>query len=278
MKIQDHIVSNKWFSLELDPIHGYWMTRPQPSQAELPTFYPDTDYLSHRVAPRNFLERCYQFFRIFAILYKKNIVKSLKIKDKRLLDVGCGTGVFLKSMKNSGWQVLGVEPNKQARFVANDLTENAVFDNDQLLAWKNSSFDVITLWHVLEHLPDLDMAISNLNRLLDDSGKLVVALPNHLSFDANYYSEGWAAYDVPRHLWHFSKDSLSSLMRTYGFQLIATKPLWLDAYYIALMSESYRSSNLRWLRAIWLGTLSNLSAIFTGEFSSIIYIFKRADR
>jgi SAM-dependent methyltransferase len=275
MKIQDHLVSKKWFSLEKNQEHGFWMTVPKPSEIDLPSYYPQEEYLSHQTAPSNFLERVYHLLRFFAIIYKTSVVKRLKMNGKRLLDMGCGAGFFLKSMQKSGWQISGVEPNKDARLAANRLTENAVFDNEQLLRWENSSFDAITLWHVLEHLSDLGQSLVNLSRLLDDHGKLIVALPNHLSYDAHHYRQYWAAYDVPRHLWHFSKDSLVSLMMTKGFMLLHSKPLWLDAYYISLLSETYRHSKLRWVKAIWHGTLSNVSALFSREFSSRIYIFEK---
>ncbi len=276
MKIQDHLVSKKWFHLESHPEHQYLMTTPKPTNGEIPSYYPDDDYLSHQTAPRNFLEHVYSILRSFSVFHKSNIVKRLKMNGKRLLDVGCGPGFFLKSMQKSGWLVLGVEPNEHARLSANHLTENAVFDNEQLQVWENSSFDAITLWHVLEHLPDLYQSLTNFNRLLDNQGKLIVALPNHLSHDARYYGQYWAAYDVPRHLWHFSKDSLTKLMKSHGFHLSCSKPLLLDAYYISLLSETYRHSKYRWFKALWLGTLSNINGLITGEFSSRIYIFEKA--
>ncbi len=275
MKVQDHHVSKTWYALKRNAEHGYLMTCPKPLDEDLLNYYPENNYLSHQAVPYSFLEKFYHLMRSLAMIPKKIIVKRLKINNKRLLDVGCGTGFFLKSMKKLGWQVFGVEPNKAARLAANRLTENAVFDNEQAFEWENSSFDLITLWHVLEHLPNLEKALKNLYRLLDDQGRLIVAVPNHLSYDAKYYNSYWAAYDVPRHLWHFSKDSIVSLLSTHEFELVRTYPMWLDAYYVSLLSETYKEAHLKWLKAIWFGSISNIKAMFTGEWSSRVYVFKK---
>ena len=193
--------------------------------------------------------------------------------EKKILDVGCGTGDFLKAAQNNGWVVIGIEPNQEARSIANSKTNNAVFDIDHL-SKINDHFDVITLWHVLEHLPDLKTQIENLKRLLNPNGTLIIAVPNFKSYDAKFYKSNWAAYDVPRHLWHFSKKSISKLFQNNGLKVIKHKPMLFDSFYVSLLSEKYKSGKMNPFRALWVGLYSNILGFIKKEYSSHIYILK----
>jgi len=250
-------------------------TFPQPSEKQLPRYYQSEDYISHTDAKRNLFEKAYHFIKTIALKRKLKLINSFNIKEKNLLDVGCGTGDFLKVAKDNNWNVLGVEPNLEARTIANRKTENSVFDIEQLLKFKKHSFDVITLWHVLEHLSKLEQHITILESLLKPNGRLVIAVPNYKSFDANYYKSYWAAFDVPRHLWHFSQKSISKLVQQKGMDLIKTEPMIFDAYYVSLLSEKYKNGFMNPVKAFWIGWRSNLKAKRSGEFSSLVYIIKK---
>ena len=240
--IKDHSVSGEMFQLKKNEKYGFLETFPQPKTNQLSEYYKTEDYISHTDAKRNWFEKAYHLVRRFSLKQKLKLINGFKTETKTLLDVGCGTGDFLKTAKDNNWIVSGIEPNAEARTIANQKTENAVFDIEQLNNFESNSFDVITLWHVLEHLPDLEYQISILKKLLKPKGSLVVAVPNYKSFDANYYNQFWAAYDVPRHLWHFDQNSISKLFASIDMEIEQLKPMLFDAFYVSLLSEQYAIS------------------------------------
>lgn len=170
------------------------------------------------------------------------------------------------------WRVCGIEPSVDARLRSREKKMELLSNLDQI---KNKKFQVITLWHVLEHLPDLNDDIQKIKSLLNEEGTLVIAVPNFKSFDANYYKEFWAAYDVPRHLWHFSTKSIEGIFAKHGMRLIKKSPMWFDAFYVSLLSEKYKSGNSNFLRALFVGFKSNVLGLITKEYSSVIYILKK---
>lgn len=275
LSVKDHSVSGEEFQLIYNRQLEMLETFPQPSEKQLPKYYQSEDYISHTDAKRNLFEKAYHFIKTIALKRKLKLINSFNIEEKNLLDVGCGTGDFLKVAKDNNWNVLGVEPNLEARTIANKKTENSVFDIEQLLKFKKHSFDVITLWHVLEHLSKLEQHITILESLLKPNGRLIIAVPNYKSFDANYYKSYWAAFDVPRHLWHFSQKSISKLVQQKGMDLIKTEPMIFDAYYVSLLSEKYKNGFMNPVKAFWIGWRSNLKAKRSGEFSSLVYIIKK---
>ena len=203
---------------------------------------------------------------------KLALINSYSSPGNKLLDVGAGTGDFLLVAEKQGWKIFGVEPSELARRKASEKGVELYSDLDVLPQQK---YDVITLWHVLEHLPDLDIQISKLVGLLSDNGTLVVAVPNFKSYDAKYYKRFWAAFDVPRHLWHFSRNSMQSIFENHGMKVIKNKPMIFDAFYVSLLSEKYKSGKQNFLRAFWIGLKSNVLAFGSKEFSSLIYVIKR---
>ena len=275
LNVKDHSVSGEEFQLLYNEELDMLQTHPQPSEVELPKYYQSEDYISHTDAKRNLFERVYQFIKSIALKRKLKLINSFDLGDKKLLDVGCGTGDFLKIAKDNLWDVSGVEPNSKARTIANTKTENTVYDVDQLLKFEKHSFDVITLWHVLEHLPKLKTHIEVFESLLKPNGRLVIAVPNFKSYDANYYKKYWAAFDVPRHLWHFSQNSISKLVHQNGMQVIKIEPMLFDAYYVSLLSEKYKNGFMNPFKAFWIGWQSNVKAKRSKEFSSLIYIIKK---
>ena len=274
MKVIDHSVSKEVFEIIESNYEGVLETLPKPSKENLPSYYKSEDYISHTDTRRNLLEQVYHLVRKSAIKRKLQLINSFNSEDKTLLDIGCGTGDFLKTALDSSWDVRGIEPNPQARKNANTKTNNAVSDTSELERFKKNSFDVITLWHVLEHLPNLEEDIKTFHKLLKPNGTLVIAVPNYKSYDAKYYKTFWAAYDVPRHLWHFSKEGISTLFQKFNFKLEKTHPMLFDSFYVSLLSEKYKNGFMNPFNAFLVGLRSNYKARTSNEYSSLIYIFK----
>jgi 2-polyprenyl-3-methyl-5-hydroxy-6-metoxy-1,4-benzoquinol methylase len=274
LKVKDHSVSGEEFELILNSEYGFLETTPQPTSNKLPDYYKSEDYISHTDSQRNLFEKAYHFVRTISLKKKLKLINSFESENKNLLDVGCGTGDFLQIAKLNNWSISGIEPNQQAREIANKKTSNSVFEINQLLKFNENNFDVITLWHVLEHLPDLENHITVFKKLLKKSGTLIIAVPNYKSYDAKYYKQFWAAYDVPRHLWHFNKTSISKLVAKQSMEVIKVKPMWFDAFYVSLLSEKYKNGKMNPIKGFWTGLVSNLKAIKTKEASSLIYIIK----
>ncbi len=274
LKVKDHSVSGEEFHLVENRNYGFLETQPQPALNKLSNYYESEDYISHTDAKRSLFEKAYHVVRSISLKRKLKLIYSFNSENKTLLDIGCGTGDFLQLAKQNSWSICGIEPNEKARSIANEKTANAVFNSNKLSELKPHSFDVITLWHVLEHLPNLEAQVSTLKRLLKQNGTLVVAVPNYKSFDAQIYQSNWAAYDVPRHLWHFSKLSISKLFKAQQMKVVKTLPMLFDAYYVCLLSEKYKSGKMNVLKSLWTGFRSNLKAKRTKEYSSLIYVIK----
>ena len=274
IKVKDYSVSGEEFELIPNSEYGYLETLPQPALDNLSNYYKSEDYISHTDSKRNLFEKVYHLVRAVSLKNKVSLINSFNSKEKTLLDIGCGTGDFLQVALKNNWKVSGVEPNDQARDIANSKTNHSIFKTQQLAKFNRHSFDVITLWHVLEHLPNLEDQIKTFKKLLKPNGTLLIAVPNHKSFDAKYYKQFWAAYDVPRHLWHFNKSSISKLVSKESFIVKKIKPMWFDSFYVSMLSEKYKSGKMKPIKGFWIGMCSNLKAIASKEASSLIYIVK----
>ena len=271
--VKDHSVSQENFKLEFNTSLQMWVTTPQPSTQNLPKYYQTEDYISHTNTQRNLFEKVYHWVRSYS-LQKKMLLINKQTSKGNLLDIGCGTGNFLQVAQQHGWKTTGIEPNMDARKIANTKNNNQVFDIKQLEEFENESFEVITLWHVLEHLPNLEKQVQLFNRLLKPNGLLVIAVPNYNSFDAQHYKQHWAAFDVPRHLWHFSQKSIALLFKE-NFKVVKTTPMKFDSYYVSLLSEKIKTGKMNPLKAFWIGLCSNFTALQTSEYSSLIYTLKK---
>ena len=272
LKCQDHLVSNKIFELKIDTKNQFLVTSPQPKAENLAAYYQSKTYISHTDANKSLFDKIYQKVKKYTLNQKLKLINSFQTSEKTLLDIGCGTGDFLKHCQNNNWIVTGVEPNTNARDLANQKLQTTLHS---VLEDVQNTYDVITLWHVLEHVADLDGYISQLKKLLKPNGRLVIAVPNFQSYDAQHYKSFWAAYDVPRHLWHFSKKSIQNLLHQYHFELETIKPMRFDSYYVSLLSEKNKTGKSNPIKAFYTGWLSNLKAAKKMNYSSHIYIFKQ---
>lgn len=267
---KDYFLTKEEFSLELDTHYDMLVTKPQPKN--LDKYYQTSNYISHTDQSTNFFEKIYSIAKKYTLHKKTKLINQFSNNGKTLLDIGCGTGEFLVTAKKENWTIFGVEPNKQAREKAVSKKLNVVENLEKLGQQK---FNVISLWHVMEHLPDLKNQIKKITNLLAEEGTLIIAVPNFKSNDAIHYKEYWAAYDTPRHLWHFSQKAISELFKEQNFKIIKTLPMKFDSYYVSLLSEKYKNGKQNYFKAIYQGWLSNYKANRTSEYSSLTYVLKR---
>jgi ubiquinone/menaquinone biosynthesis C-methylase UbiE len=266
---KDNTVSGELFEVMKNEKYEMLVTFPVPSS--LGSYYKSTDYISHTDSTKTFFDKIYQLVKNYTLKQKRSLLNSFNTESKTVLDVGAGTGDFLKACKNSNWKVLGIEPSLEAREIAK---KKGIHLKENLSDIDNQKFDVITLWHVLEHVEDLKDTIKNLNFLLKPEGRIVIAVPNFKSYDALFYKECWAAFDVPRHLWHFSQNTIQKLFCEVEMVVTKTVPMRFDSYYVSLLSEKYKSGKLKPISAFYRGFVSNLKARKTFEYSSLIYVIK----
>lgn len=269
---KDHLVSGEEFDLLYNAESEMLVTNPRPADEDLGKYYESENYISHTDEKKGVVSFLYQTVKNYSLKKKVKLIKKLNNGSGKLLDVGAGTGDFLVAAKNGGWQISGVEVNENARILAE---EKAILLKSTIESFSTEKFDVISMWHVLEHISNYKEVLETCHSLLNENGILVIAVPNYKSYDAQYYKNFWAAYDVPRHLWHFSRKSLSQLLKD-TFNLITIKPMLFDSFYVSLLSEKYKTGNNFSLKAFWVGLKSNIKAKKTKEYSSLIYCFKKS--
>lgn len=267
---KDHLVSGEEFDLFRNENFEILETKPVPEN--LDSYYKSEDYISHTDSKSGVLDKVYALVKNYMLEKKMSWINEYKTNGT-LLDIGAGTGDFLVKAKSHNWEVNGVEPNSSARNLA---ASKSLILKEDISEIANKSCDVISMWHVLEHVPNLELQIQRLKDILKNDGLLIIAVPNYKSYDALYYKNFWGAYDVPRHLWHFSQKGISDLFTKSGFRLVETKPLKFDSYYVSLLSEKYKNGRSNFINSFRVGFLSNLRARSTSEYSSLVYFFKKA--
>ena len=271
LTVKDYSVSQETFDLYHDEELDMLITHPKPSLENLGRYYESVDYISHTDSKRSLFEKCYHFIKSIALKNKLNLVNSLQPAKGSILDIGAGTGDFLSVVKENGWITIGVEPSDKAKAIAK--SKGVVFV-EQTSELENNSFDIITMWHVLEHVPNLDNQLKELKRLLKPNGNLIIAVPNFKSFDAKHYGIFWAAYDVPIHFWHFSKTAIKRLFAKEDMELVQVLPMKFDSFYVSLLSEKYKTGKMNFIKAFFIGLQSNWKARKNFEYSSHIYVLK----
>jgi 2-polyprenyl-3-methyl-5-hydroxy-6-metoxy-1,4-benzoquinol methylase len=270
----DYLVSNEKFVIQECNACGFRLTNPRPDNKSIGNYYKSENYISHNDESSGLINSIYRIVRSYTLRAKLRLIERLNGGVGKLLDVGCGTGSFLESCKSNGWQITGVETDATVRIIAQDKLKVQVHQDLSEIP-SSDSFDIITLWHVLEHVPNLNDTVIRLSMHLAPNGTLLVAVPNSNSFDAYYFKEYWAAYDVPRHLYHFTPSTIEKLFKKLKLQLIETKPMVFDAFYIAMLSTRYQTGKTNYLKSLQVGMRSNANARKTGDSSSLIYVAKK---
>ena len=253
---------------------GLLYTTPRPNKDEIGRYYKSEEYYSHQENKEGFIPKVYEKVKSVNLKNKYGIATEGKEKGKAL-DIGCGVGDFLHTMEQHGWDCTGVEPSEDAKVIAKKRIKGQLLSSEEQENLPDSSFDLITMWHVLEHVDDIRWQIQQLHRLCKPGGRIIIALPNYKSYDGQYYKAEWAAYDVPRHLNHFNKETLIKILEESGLRHVKTEKLVWDAYYISYMSEKYRKHSIPLFRGAFRGLVSNCKARKTGEWSSLVYVFER---
>lgn len=276
MECTDYTVSREKFRLNQCTRCNLIYTNPRPDTMGISKYYQSEEYISHSNTNKGLINKLYRSIREITRSGKIKRIEQLVPQRGKLLDYGCGTGEFLATAKSKGWVTEGIEPEISAREQALQNHGLNIKTPAQIVEFQNDEFDVITLWHVLEHVHDLHDTLSQFHRILNKNGYLVIAVPNVESTDAQSYKEFWAAYDVPRHLYHFSMDSLSQLMDSHHFSLVSTGKLFFDPFYISMLSEKYKSGSINYLNAFMKGlqtTLKGRKNIRAN--SSLVYVFHK---
>jgi 2-polyprenyl-3-methyl-5-hydroxy-6-metoxy-1,4-benzoquinol methylase len=273
---KDHSVSGEEFVIWQCQSCTLRFTQDVPDENSIGPYYQSQDYISHSNTNKGLLNKLYQAVRKFTLGQKSGLVISHTTQKGRILDIGAGIGAFLNEMKQKGWDIEGVEPDYGARQQARNLFAIDLKPTPELNQLPHGSYDAITLWHVLEHVEPLQDYVAQLKKLLTPNGRIFIAVPNYTSLDADLYGNRWAAYDVPRHLYHFTPRSIEVLVEKHGMKIITRKPMWFDAFYISLLSSKYRTGSTSWLGAGINGIRSNFKALVNKKkASSLIYIISK---
>jgi len=277
LQVQDKSVSQETFKLDECAGCGLLFTNPRPDAASIGRYYESAAYVSHNSGARGVVNQVYKVARYFTVRHKVQLISQLNGgQPGRLLDYGCGTGHFLAGAKAAGWQVTGLEPNATARADAAARVGQPLGQPADLPTLPSASFDVVTLWHVLEHVHTLGQTLTELCRVLRPGGQLLIAVPNAASADAQHYGPNWAAYDVPRHLYHFTPAAMRELLTRQGLRITRQLPMVLDAYYVSLLSEELRATAGEGpLAALRAGLRSNRQAARDGQYSSLLYVAEK---
>ena len=279
-KTQIHLwLKDEFLSLEEFKIYechncGLLFTDPRPGKDKIGEYYKSEEYYSHQENKKGFIPKLYERVKTVNLKHKYKIATEGKATGK-MLDIGCGVGDFLHTAEQQGWKCMGVEPSEDAKAIAEKRIKAEIISSENLEKIADETFDVITMWHVLEHVDDLRWQVAQLQRLIKNDGRIVIAVPNYKSYDASYYKEKWAAYDVPRHLNHFNKNTLVKIFKSNGLTLKSCDKLGWDAYYISYLSEQYEHHSLPLLRGVFRGFISNCKARKSNEWSSRVYVFEK---
>jgi 2-polyprenyl-3-methyl-5-hydroxy-6-metoxy-1,4-benzoquinol methylase len=275
LSVTDRSVSKEIFPLVACSACTLRITQDVPCETAIQRYYQSQEYVSHTDDKKGLINSLYHLIRKFTLRKKVKLLIHATQKNLGMhLDIGAGTGAFVKAMEDAGWNTIGLEPDDRARERAVQLHNVSVYPGSELSSLQDESYDAITMWHVLEHVHDLNFYIQQLHRLLNSNGKLFIAVPNYTSFDATYYGANWAAYDVPRHLYHFSPTAMQIFLEKNGFRIIRTKRMWFDSFYVGMLSEKNKNGFL--LKGFLIGFVSNIKALFRKtSCSSLIYIIEK---
>ena len=274
---KDHFATGEVFDIVRCKECGFVFTQDIPSEECIANYYDSPTYVSHSDTKKGLVNSLFHIVRKIMLRRKATLIKRLTLlQNGKILDYGAGVGAFANTMRNRGWDVTAIEKSEAARKVAKEKYGIELLPEEALGSVESGSVDVITLWHVMEHLQQVDAFWDEMHRILDETGIAVIAVPNCSSYDADNYQEHWAAYDVPRHLWHFTPSTIMRLGEKHGFILERQYPMPFDGFYISMLSEGYKGSRLKALRGVWNGFLGLCTTMEKcSASSSIIYVFRK---
>jgi 2-polyprenyl-3-methyl-5-hydroxy-6-metoxy-1,4-benzoquinol methylase len=276
LELDDYFLSKESFTIQKCSECGFKFTNPYPDLDKLGAYYKSEEYISHSNTKKGLFSSLYQFVRSYTLRKKFDLIRSYNSKGS-ILDIGCATGEFLNVFKLAKWETEGIEPDADARKMATDNYDLKIGEEQDIKNIESESKDVITMWHVLEHVPDLNQRMEDLHRILKADGTIFIAVPNYKCHDEEIYGKYWAAYDVPRHLYHFSPESMTKLLAKHNLFLQETKPMKFDSFYVSLLSEEYKNGKKSFPKAFINGLKSNWKAANTGDYSSLIYVVKKSE-
>lgn len=275
--VKDYTVSKEFFEVWHCNQCSFRFTQNIPDIEDIGKYYQSATYVSHSDTQEGVINKLYHIVRNYTLQSKRKLIEQVSRKNKgSLLDIGAGTGAFVNMMKLAGWEITGLEPDATARQNALNKYGVQLQLPSTLYELPENNFDAITMWHVLEHVHDLHGYIECCKSILKNDGRLIVAVPNYTSKDAAIYREYWAAYDVPRHLYHFSPGSMQQLMQAHGLVIESYKPMWFDSFYVSMLSEQYKNHKGSLIKAFANGTSSNIKCLANAQHcSSVIYIARK---
>ncbi len=277
LQVKDYSVSGELFEVVECKSCTLRFTQDVPGVEAITPYYKSENYISHTNTSSGVINKLYHFVRNKTLQAKRKLIeRETGLQQGILLDAGSGIGSFVNEMNLHGWATTGLEPDGDARKVAADIYNIILEDSSAFHELPAAQYDAITLWHVLEHVHDLQDYIQQLKKLLKEKGKLFIAVPNYTAYEAKKYNNYWAAYDVPRHLYHFSPKAMQVLLERNGMKLLKYKRMPYDSFYISLLSSKYKNGKTNWASAFVNGLFSNLKAL--GEkkkSSSIIYVIEK---
>jgi 2-polyprenyl-3-methyl-5-hydroxy-6-metoxy-1,4-benzoquinol methylase len=276
LQAKDYTVSQNTFDIVSCQTCNLLFTNPRPEAKQAGYFYKSENYISHSNTQKGFINKLYHAVRNITLKQKTNLIQVYQQGTKNLLDIGCGNGHFLHACQQRGWNTFGMELDPETAARAAALTKQSISPNLQMIP-EGTSFELISLWHVLEHVYEIDAYFEFFKKQLTPGGRLLLALPNSNSFDASYFNAFWAAYDVPRHIYHFNPETIQFVAKKHGFKLAKQQGQIFDSFYISLLSHEYKTGSKKLVASFFVGLWSNILAYFkTGNYSSNIYIFEHA--
>ena len=278
LSAKDYTVSGETFSIVACNNCTHLFTQNVAQQNEIGRYYASENYISHSDTQIGLVNKLYHSIRKRTLQSKQRLIERETEKSNgNILDIGCGTGAFLNTMQKGGWKITGLEPDETARVKAKTLYGIEPQPSINIFNLSENSYDAITMWHVLEHVHQLHEYIEQLKNMLTDKGKIFIAVPNYTSYDAQHYGQFWAAYDVPRHLYHFSPASMKKLVEQHGLTIKKIKPMWFDSFYVSMLSEQYKNGKGNLIKAFLVGLVSNIKTLFNlKKCSSLIYIIEKS--
>jgi 2-polyprenyl-3-methyl-5-hydroxy-6-metoxy-1,4-benzoquinol methylase len=276
LNVEDHTVSHREFTIQQCNTCNLLFTNPRPDTDSIGQYYESKEYISHHDEGTSLMSRVYTSVRDYTIGQKVKLINSFPSTNRTILDIGCGTGNFIQACKKDGWSISATEPDMEARNAASKKVGDTLFESIFREELNGKTFDVITMWHVLEHVHLLSETITWLAEHLNPNGKIIIAVPNPQSYDAQQYGKYWAAYDVPRHLYHFTRDVMKTLLAKQNLAVENIKPMWFDSFYVSMLSTKYQAGHIKLLQSLGTGLKSNLKGKTADHealnTSSLIYI------